>query len=39
MSGSGSVEGKGNYTGWIVGVGIIAGVFVVAAALWIHFHG
>jgi len=30
---------RSNYTGWLVGLGVIGGVLIVAAALWIHYHG
>jgi hypothetical protein len=28
-----------NYTGWLVGGGVIVGVLIVAALLWVHYHG
>ena len=39
MENAGAPGERGNYTGWILSGGIILGVFAVAAALWLHFHG
>jgi hypothetical protein len=30
---------RGDYSGWLAALAIIGVVFIVAAALWIHFHG
>jgi hypothetical protein len=39
MAGGHTRAGDSNYTGWLVGSGVIVGVLVVAAILWIHYHG
>jgi hypothetical protein len=36
---SAAEDRRGNYSGWLIGLGIIGGVFVVAAILWLHYHG
>lgn len=40
MASQGSTaESRGNYTGWLLGLLIIAAVALVAALAWIHYHG